>query len=295
MERFTARQTTSLWSLLEDRLPSWKRSTLKERLRGGCVTRNGEVVRRHDAPVEAGDLVEVHDQSPCAAPPRLGLGLRWVHGDEWLVVIDKPAGLLSVSTEGESEKTALHQVGLALSRGRPRSERVWPVHRIDRGTSGLLMIARSRDVREAMQADWHRVEKVYYAVVEGVPSPTAGTIRAPLREARDYSVHIDWQAPEARPAITHYRTVRSTGERSLVEVHLETGRKHQIRVHLASLGTPLVGDERYGAKPHAIGRPALHALRLRFPHPVTGTWHAYESPFPRALAALVAEGRAGAR
>lgn len=207
--------------------------------------------------------------------------------------MDKPAGLLAVATEAERERTVLAQVREALARDRKGRGRVWPVHRIDRGTSGLLLVAKSREVREAMQAGWAEVEKVYLAIVEGAPAPPASTIRKRLREGKDLKVYVDERSTEAKDAVTHYRTLEVLGSRALLEVRLETGRKHQIRAHLASLGYPIAGDTRYGAASLQIGRPALHAHRLRFPHPVTGAVIELVSPLPRDLERLVTAERPG--
>lgn len=287
MERLPVEQAATLLPFLEARLTTWKRSTLKERLKLGFVLVNGEEITRHDHPLAPGDVVSVLDRARGLRPLVARYGLRIVHEDDALVVVDKPAGLLSVATEGEAERTVLRQVREALERGRRGRGRVWAVHRIDRGTSGLLLVARNPDVQRALRDNWRDVEKIYLAVVEGAPDPLEGTLRKRLKEGRDLKVYVDERAPDARDAVTHYRTLEVVGARALLEVRLETGRKHQIRVHLSSIGHPIVGDVRYGAAPISLDRPALHAHRLAFTHPVTGARISLESPLPPELKALL--------
>lgn len=289
MERFQAKHDGLILSLLNDHLPSWKRNHLKQKLRAKLVQVNGQTVSRHDAPVQAGDWVEIVAQAALAStgPRTIGMGIRVVYEDAYLVVVDKPAGLLAVSSAREREKTALAIVRAALQAEEKRNVRVWPVHRIDRGTSGLLMIARSLDIREAMQSMWSQVHKQYLAVLEGVWPQESGKIEQPLREGKDLQVYVAPQSREAKHAVTHFRVRTRFNDRTALEVWLETGRKHQIRVHFAHAGHPLLGDVQYGAAPHALGRPALHAQRLHFPHPRSRQRIELESPIPADLRALL--------
>jgi 23S rRNA pseudouridine1911/1915/1917 synthase len=157
------------------------------------------------------------------------------------------------------------------------------VHRLDRETSGVLLFARTLATRDALQADWTGVRKVYLAVVEGRPSPPRGLVDQPLREDARLRVHAG-PHPRAKPARTRYATLRSARGRSLLEVELETGRRHQIRAHLAWLGHPVVGDPRYGS---AAPRLGLHALRLELTHPGDGRRLVLEAPPPLGFLALL--------
>lgn len=288
MERFFAKRDGQILPLLEKHLPSWKRNVLKQRLRDQQVQVNGETVARHDASVQAGDRIEIVPRPSPTGPRRLASGLRVVYEDAHIIVVDKPAGLLAVSSPKEREKTALALVRNALQSQEKRNVRLWPVHRIDRGTSGLLMIARSLPIREAMQAQWSQVQKEYLAVLEGNWPHEKGSINEALREGKDLKVQVvPAHAREAKRAVTHYQIRRRLADRTVLDVRLETGRKHQIRVHFAHAGHPLVGDVQYGAAAHAIGRPALHARRLQFPHPHSQQRIELESPVPADLQALL--------
>lgn len=272
----------------EGRLLDWllvalapmNRTRVKEVLRSGRVRVNGTPTTRHDHPVRPGDRVAVSRDA--AAPPPDRLGFAIVHEDDAVVVIDKPAGLLTVATDTEKLDTAFVRLSLHLTsirKGRP-----FVVHRLDRDTSGLLLFARSPEARDALQANWEAVVKTYLAVVEGRPPEVEGVVENYLTEGRDLRVRASRHpGGEAKRAVSRYRVLASRGGYSLVEVVIETGRKHQIRVHLAGLGCPVAGDAVYGAKTNPAGRLALHAWKLAFDHPVTGERVAAESPFPAPL------------
>lgn len=275
-------EAAGLLAFLQGHLPGWSRHTVKRRLQTGCVRVNGTCVSRHDHVLAAGDLVEIAASAP--SPARAPVALDVLYADRDLVAIDKPAGLLSVGTPRETRRHALAILRGQLSRG-SRAVRLWPVHRIDRDTSGVLLFATSREVREAVMAGWGAAEKTYLAVVEGRPDPARGTIDQPLRlDEAVYRAHVGAH-PDAKPAITHYETERTAGGRSLVRVWLETGRQHQIRAHLAWLGCPVVGDPRYGAPGPRMG---LHALRLEILHPGSGRELVFEAPVPADFWALLA-------
>jgi len=267
-------------------LQPMNRTRVKELLRSGRVEVNGVSVTRHDHPVGPTDRVRILRDPPPARDPR-NAGLSIAYEDEAVIVLDKPSGLLTVaSAPGDPKDTAFTRLSAALEArhaGRP-----FVVHRLDRGTSGLLMFARSADIRDRLQANWETVTKTYLAVVEGVPSPPEGLLDNFLTEGQDLTVRAcRTERPGSRRAISRYRVVATRGRCSLVEVAIETGRKHQIRVHMAGLGCPIVGDKRYEATFNPAGRLGLHAWRLAFDHPTTGKRVELESLLPAVLRKLV--------
>jgi 23S rRNA pseudouridine1911/1915/1917 synthase len=277
-ERMLADKPERLIAFLRRRLAGWKRKTLEQRLLAGCVRVNGETVTRNDL-LAAGDEVVVTGQDDTPGPPPGGL--RVIYADDVLIAVDKPAGMLSVATEGEHDPTALALMRDYLSRpGSPVA--LWPVHRIDRETSGVLLLATSREVQKAVQDRWGEARKRYLALVEGRPVPAEGVIDQPLFEDKRLNVRVG-EHPEARPARTRYVTLEEIGPRTLLEVELETGRRHQIRAHLAWFGHPVVGDSRYGTKGPRLG---LHALSLSLLHPDDGRELLLEAPPPPAFKAL---------
>jgi 23S rRNA pseudouridine1911/1915/1917 synthase len=281
-ERLVVDSPALLLAFLEQRLQGWSRSTLKQRLRLGCVRINGTAARRHDHPLHPGDAVEVAKPGDAPLPGTGPRGLPLLHFDDDLVAVDKPAGLLSVASDRQRERTALAIVGEWLSRP-GREVRVWPVHRLDRETSGVLLIARSQSARANVQASWDAAHKVYLAVVSGRPEPESGTIDQPVWEDDDLNVHVGDHA-RARPACSRYRTLESSVDRSLLEVTLDTGRRHQIRVHLAWIGHAIVGDPRYGTPAPRMG---LHARRLEVLQPRDGRRLILEAPLPSGFLGLL--------
>ena len=280
-ERFRVDDPAPLLPYLVSNLVGWRRNTIKDRMRMGCVEVNERPVHRHDHQLQPGDRIEVRSRAEGIGPRQLATGLTPIYIDDDLVVIDKPAGLLSVATDHEQTRTALSVIRQSLSRpGRPAS--LWPVHRLDRETSGVLLFARSKEICDSIQSRWTQTEKVYLAVVEGHPDPASGRVDEPLWEDRNLFVRVG-RHEKSKDARTRFTTLRTGRDHSLLEVRLETGRKHQIRAHLAWLGHAIVGDERYGL---AGPRLALHALRLTVPHPHRGSMSVFEAPPPKSFSAF---------
>lgn len=280
-EKLHVEETAILLEFLGQRLQSWARSKLKQRLQSGCISVNGVTVTQFNHALNVGDMVEVSASTKPvnAAPSQLDI----LYADRDLIAINKPAGLLSVGTDKETQIHALAILRKQLSR-RSQPVKLWPVHRIDRDTSGVLLFATSHEIREAVMAGWDKCEKTYQAIVNGIPSPAQGTIDQPLRlDEVAYHMHVGAH-PDAKPAVTHFSTDRVVGTRSLLSVQLETGRQHQIRAHLAWLGYPVVGDPRYGSAGERMG---LHALRLKIIKPGSSTVLVFETPAPADFMALL--------
>jgi 23S rRNA pseudouridine1911/1915/1917 synthase len=266
--------------------------TLAGRLvNAGAVLVDGER-RPKSHRLEGGEQLEVELPEP--EPARVAApSLRVVHQDEHVLVIDKPAGLVVHPAPGHRGTTVVHGlVALGAAGGDP--ERPGIVHRLDRDTSGLLLVARS-DAAFAALSDAireRRVERRYLALVRGVPRSRTGRIEAPIgRDRRDRARRsLDTDTP--RDAVTWFETRERLGERTLLEARLETGRTHQIRVHLEAIGLPVSGDPVYGAAGDlGLDRQFLHAWRLRFAHPLTGEQIDVESPLPADLARALEQAR----
>ena len=254
---------------------------------GGAVL-DGRILDKSDR-LRCGSWLDVSWQAKAPveivpiAVPDLGI----VYDDDDIVVVDKPAGVAahpSVGWNGPTVVGALAAAGFRVSTS-GASERAGVVHRLDAGTSGLMVVAKSELAYTALKRAFHdrEVEKIYHAVVQGHPDPSSGTIDAPVgRHPRS-----EWKfavVAAGKHAVTHYETLEAFPAASLLEIHLETGRTHQIRVHMAAQRHPCAGDAMYGADPTlsaALGlkRQWLHAMRLGFHHPATTEWVAFEAPY----------------
>ena len=275
--------------------PQEKKKQIRTWLKFQAVTVNGRPVSQFDHPLKKGDVVAIRTDRFAVPKTKLGAGMKVYFEDAHIIVIDKPEGLLSIASEAEPEKTAYFQLTEYLRHGNARSkERVWIVHRLDRETSGLMVFAKTPRAKEMLQGGWDRVEKNYEAVVEGRLPQDAGTFESDLDETNPFKVFSTHASENTRHAVTHYRVLAKSMWRSLVALTLKTGRRHQIRVHLADAGCPIVGDEKYHAKSDPAKRLGLHACGLRFPHPETGAEMKFESPLPKDLARLVPLAKPGA-
>ncbi len=263
-----------------------KRRDAKNLLKFGAVAVNGAAVRQFDHPLAIGDTVTLGSAQAATAGTRLEAArIQILYEDADLIVVEKPAGLLTVATETDKTDTLFVRLNRFLqARGTDQPDRALVVHRLDRETSGLVLLAKSSEVKDLLQAAWHQIDKTYLAIVIGWPEPPSGTITSYLVETKSLQVvSSDQPAAGGREATTHYQVLQSRGEFSLLEVRLETGRKHQIRVHLAGLGYLVAGDRRYGARLDPCRRLALHASALSLNHPLTGQRLTFTSPLPAAL------------
>ncbi|WP_194291523.1 RluA family pseudouridine synthase [Cumulibacter manganitolerans] len=275
------------------RLLGISRTAAAEVCEGGGVLLDGSVIGKSDRLVSGGLLDVTLPETDRA--PRLddtlvdGLGI--VYADDDIVVVDKPVGVAAHPSPGWEGPTV---IGGVLAMGHRVStsgaeERRGVVHRLDAGTTGLMVVAKSERAYTALKRAFKErtVEKVYHAIVQGHPDPMTGTIDAPIARHPRH----DWKfavVAGGRDSVTHYEVIEAFPAASLVEIHLETGRTHQIRVHFSALRHPCVGDAMYGADPTLsarldLGRQWLHAHRLGFHHPADGAWVTFESPYPADL------------
>lgn len=259
--------------------PDSSKTSLRQMLASGRVRVNGETEKNARVLVEPGDVIEIGAKSVQRALPE---GLTILHEDDDVIVVLKANGLLTVATERERETTAQAYLNEYLK----GSQRIHVVHRLDRETSGVLVFAKQFEAREKLKEQFaaHDVDRVYIAIVEGELEPPHGTFRSHLRERRDLRMEsVDAAHPEAKEAVTHYRTIQANGRYSMLEITLETGRKNQIRTHLSERGHPIVGDRLYGSAINPLGRLGLHAKLLGFDHPVTGKHLVFTAPIPRVF------------
>ena len=268
----------TLSARLRTLFPEASGRSLKQWLESGRIELNGRVCRDGRIMVGARDRVVLGTRGRVPFPRGLGL----VHEDAAMVVVDKQPGLLSMATERERERTAYRLLWNYLAAQRPRA-RPFIVHRLDRETSGLLVFAKSEATKRSLQAQFEArtVERVYVALVRGKVRREAGTLESRLVEDKSLRVHPT-SGPEGKTAITSYRVIGHGQDTTLLELSLGTGRRRQIRVQLAAIGHPIVGDREHGGPSGPFRRLCLHAKRLGFVHPTTGKPMRFDSAAPEA-------------
>jgi 23S rRNA pseudouridine1911/1915/1917 synthase len=255
----------------------------------GAVRVDGEV-RQKSFRLATGSLVEAELPAPASALEPEPVSVPVVYEDEHLLVLDKPAGLTVHPGAGERQGTLAGQLLTLGAAGGPDPERPGVVHRLDRDTSGLLVVARSGEAHAALSEAIGRreVERVYLALVRGRPRSRTGRIDAPIGRDRRDPTRRSLDTDEPRDAVTHFEVLETTAEHALLEVRLETGRTHQSRVHLAAIDLPVAGDPQYGVRGDlGLERQFLHAHRLRFTHPVSGVSVDLQSALPYDLVAAL--------
>jgi len=261
----------------------YTRTKVRQLMRHKAVEVNEKAALGFDHLLQKGDTVTVSkNKKESQVVP--SMGIKIIFEDNDLIVIEKPAGLLTIASETEKTKTAFYQLNEFLKLRSPQSrERIFIVHRLDRDTSGLIVFAKNEKIKKALQEGWTKVEKRYYALVEGRLVKKEGEIMSRLSETKSLKVYSDRHSDGAKLSKTIYRVVRAGREYSLLDILLETGRKNQIRVHLSDIGHPVAGDKKYGAKTDPLGRLGLHSYLLIFKHPVTRAPMRFESKQPRGF------------
>ncbi len=264
------------------------RTKAKSMLKNKLISVNGQLNSQYNLVLKAGDQVKIHPDTSTTEKKLRDLNI--VFEDQYIVVVDKHAGLLSISTTKENHKTAFRILSDHVKLQNP-DNRIFIVHRLDRETSGLMVFAKSEEVKKVFQEKWQQLvtKRSYLAIVKGKPEPWSNTLKSYMYESKALKVHITKDTKEGQLAITHYKTIKSKGQNAMLNVWLETGRKNQIRVQLNEIGHPVLGDLKYGGKEmdNPIGRLALHAWELSFEHPVTGEVMEFKTAVPRKFSRII--------
>ena len=276
------------------RVSGYSRSRIESIVEAGGVQLDGVVVAKGSQRVSGGELLELADDAAPAGvrvSPHLADGVRIVFEDSDLVVVDKPVGVAAhptVGWDGPSVVEHLAAAGVRISTSGV-AERQGIVQRLDVGTSGLMVVAKSEIAYSVLKQAFRdrTVAKTYHALVQGHPDPFEGTIEAPIARhpGSDWKMAI---VEGGRHSVTHYETIEAHRSATLLRIHLETGRTHQIRVHMAAIGHPCAGDPLYGGDPVLAARLGLvrqwlHAVELGFTHPTSGEQVTFRSPYPPDL------------
>jgi 23S rRNA pseudouridine1911/1915/1917 synthase len=265
------------------------RAAAERLLEAGSATLDGERPPKSHR-LAGGEQLELElEEAPSGEIEREQVPLGIAYEDEHLLVVDKPAGIVVHPSPGHTTGTLVHGLAGVLGGG-DAPERPGIVHRLDRDTSGLLVVARTEDAYRGLRNLVRRraLERRYKALVRGRPRSWRGRIEAPIGRDRREPTRMSLDTDTPRDAVTHFEVERLLDRHALLDVRLETGRTHQIRVHLAEIGLPVVGDPVYGVPEPELRRQFLHAWRLAFPHPLTEATVEVESPLPPELQAALA-------
>jgi 23S rRNA pseudouridine1911/1915/1917 synthase len=272
-------ESTSLFEVLKEMYPNSSANTLRKMLKNKRVSVNKETVVQANYQVNKKMQIRVG-----TAPRAISHGIHVVYEDKNIIVINKPGGLLSVPLDTGSEANALEAI-----RDYYPSSRIFPVHRIDKDTSGILIFARGKTSTKLLNEMFkkHNLRRVYIAVVLGNLSSDKGTWKSKLIEGKDYLVHSTRIPDQGQLAITHFSVMKRSKKYSFLKLILQTGKKHQIRVHCREAGHPIVGDKKYGSREGSpVSRMCLHSHHIEFINPFTKKKMSFSAPAPSQFAKL---------
>ena len=282
--KITAQKDGPIVDLLVEVFGSASKTHIRKMLKYRMIQVSGQPVTRADFAVNAGDVIEYVKKTGRKneiAPP-----VPIIFEDDDLLIAEKPAGLLTFGERGTGGTSLYRVLKDFVNQRSGGRQRLHVVHRLDREVSGIVLFAKNGKVQQQIKKNWKETKKRYHALVEGRPEKDRGTIQSWLREGVDRKMASSDKPAGAKLAVTHYRVVKRLDGHTLLEIETETGRKNQVRVHLAEMGCPLVGDRRYGGKAKVIRRIRLHAFYLGFTHPVVGRFVEFESPMPQGFLVL---------
>ncbi|MBN2654629.1 MAG: RluA family pseudouridine synthase [Nitrospirae bacterium] len=248
----------------------YKKSSIRNLLKHSAISVAGKFITKFDYPLTKGDLLIVEPKPVKEILRVIQPPFEILYEDEHVVAINKPAGLLTIATDTEKLNTAYFLLNAYLKDRSPeKPERIFIVHRLDRDTSGIVLFAKTETAKRTLQDNWKDSDKKYLVITEGTPKSKAGTLQSYLRETKTFKVYSTNKSEDSKLAVTNYEVLKTGSGCSLLEIDLETGRKNQIRVQLADMGNPVVGDKKYGATSNPFRRLGLHAHMLSFNHPET--------------------------
>ena len=286
LKEYKVKDNTTLLDFLLANLKGQSRNNIKSLLTHRQVLIDGAPVTQYDFVLSSGDIVMI-SPAPVRKITNPKEKLDIIYEDDELIAINKPSGLLSIASDREKELTAYRLLMDHVRLTNPRN-RIYVVHRIDKDTSGVLIVAKNEKLRDLLQDRWNDIVKFrgYYAIIEGQLKEKEGRIRSWLREASTNLMYSSRKPGDGKESITNYRVIKEISEYSLLDVNIETGRKNQIRVHMKDLGHNIIGDDRYGATKNPLNRLGLHAYSLEFVHPVKKKMMKFEAKMPTEFVSM---------
>lgn len=286
---YSVKKEITLLPFIQECLNGISRNKAKAILSGNGIKVNKRITTQFDYPLEPGMIVQIsHHKQKAEFRSRF---VKLVYEDQWIVVVEKNIGILSmgINKKGFCIKTLLDE----YFKKKHLKCTAHVVHRLDRDTSGLMIYAKSMEAETILEEHWHEIvtDRRYIALVSGKMEEKEGSIESWLKDNKAYYTYSNPTDNGGKYALTHYKTILSNNDYSLVELKLETGRKNQIRVHLKDLEHPVVGDVKYGNGDNPVGRLGLHAFRLHFYHPITRELLKFETPYPHVFKELFSKNK----
>ena len=283
------KENMELMEFLAFHLQGKSKNNLKSLLSHGQVTVDNQIVSQYNHKLEVGQEVKINWNKD--RDIKKMNGVKILFEDDHIIVVNKDAGILSVSTGGRDENTAYNKLKEHVKSQDPKNK-IFIVHRLDKNTSGIMMFAKTAEAQQILQSSWKHyiLSRKYSVLVEGRVKEDKGTITSWLKENSAFVVYSSKTDNGGKKAVTNYKVVKKNKNYSLLEASLETGRKNQIRVHMKDIGHPIVGDKKYGATSNPIKRLGLHARVLEFLHPITGKQYKFETTVPGAFERMVKKG-----
>lgn len=274
-------ESGDLMDFLEKTFQGKSRNSLKSWLTHRQISVDGVTVTKHNYQVQPGQSVGI--QKGFVPQKTHYEGVKIVYEDPYIIVINKDSGMLSIATDPKSDEPTAYNILREHVKISSSKNKIFVIHRLDRDTSGLMMFAKSEEIKQKIQHAWLDTveERIYTVIVEGQVKDDSGTITSWLKENSAFMVYSSDVPDDGDLAITKYEVVSRGEKYTMLNASLETGRKNQIRVHMKDLGHPVIGDRKYGAAPSPIYRLGLHARVLKFIHPVTGKMLEFDTNVPR--------------
>lgn len=282
-EKFKVEKESLLLDFLFENIKNKSKNNIKSFLKNKKIKVNGKILTQFDHLIKPGDLVFVD----LSFNYELDKDLNVIYEDDYLIAIDKPAGLLSIATDKEPSKTAYHLVS-SYYKQQHKNNKIFIVHRLDKDTSGVLLFAKNAKVKNQLQDSWDELvlKRSYVCVVLG-KAKDEGTVSSWLKENTANFVYSSNKKDDGKLAITVYKNIKTNNEYSLLDIEIKTGRKNQIRVHMQDLGHPIVGDRKYGINSNPLKRLGLHANVLKFKHPISNKIIEISAKTPKSFNTIV--------
>ena len=284
IREYPVTKDSELLEFLLATLKDQSRNSVKSLLSNHRVSVDGAPISQFNFKLYKGDVVII-SKTPIRKKTRSNLPI--IYENEEIIVINKPSGLLSIASDKEKGSTAYRMLTDYVQQ-KDKHNRIFVVHRLDEDTSGVLMVAKNPKIQQQLQDNWNDLVKSrgYFAIVDGIMEQKSGTIKSYLKKNAQNMMYSSKKEGDGQFSVTHYKVIAENGNYSLLDVHIDSGRKNQIRVHLGDIGHNVIGDDKYGNPTNPIKRLGLHAYELELTHPVTGKNMKFTAPMPKEFFTL---------